>query len=274
MADFSVQEIDDGVGDYHFNRFRIVFSRPQMTLNMLVAHLLSFFPGYIKSDYAWAEWGDRNDDDGHPTIRFHGIAEVAGLNAAAPHSDWVARIWSDPNIGFTVHTLKRDFFDATEDIEAEGGSLLAAVAGLAVPIVGPIVAAGGGVGSVGPAVHYNRKHFLAGRRSWRIGSGGDFGLSNDVMVLETIAVERFSAHVYNVADMVVGLEGKVPLVWYAFLNNFANQNGLKLVDQALKSRWSKSQRGMGIQLTFDSLTNLKGDQEFLDALPLYRTILP
>jgi hypothetical protein len=94
-----------------------------------------------------------------------------------------------------VQTLKREFSDTKEDVET--GSSPTSIPGL-----GPIVGLA--------ATHYNRMHFLAGRRAWRIDNGSVFGLSNDVMVLETAAVERFSAHVFNAADSVIGLEKRFP----------------------------------------------------------------
>jgi hypothetical protein len=268
MADFTGLDVEDGVGDWHFNRFRIAFEPPKgISAIILASNLLVNFPTYINSDYATAKWGERKYGD-RRTVHFHGIAEVLGIDLGQPHSDWVAIVSLDPNaVGFTVQTLKREFTDIEEDGETTGGG---ALLGLAFPFIGVLEGAvlGATAGS-----HYNRMHFLAGRRAWRVDSGSVFGLSNTVMVLETVAVERFSAQVYDIADSVIGLEKRLPNVWLSFLNNFVNQTGLKHVDQALKPQWKKDSRAMYYQHAFGNVVGLMGDPEFLDVYKLYPRIL-
>ena len=250
MPDFTVQEVDTGVGNYHFNRLRIAF-RTSVPVQVLATNLFVNFPTYLENQYATVEWGDRGFN-GNRTLHFHGFAKVLGIDLAKPHNDWVGVKWWDPKVGFTVQTLKREFFDAFEDVMASAGGGLSGAA----------------------AVHYNRMHFLAGRRSWRIGEGPIFGASRDVIILETIAVERFSAHVYDLADSVVDLETKLPDVWISLLNNFVRISGYPAVLQTPKPRWKDKNRVNYIQLTFDSLKALKADLEFVDAYKLYPTILP
>src|SRR5262249_52508412 len=209
--------------------------------------------------YATAKWGDK-DHNGHQTIHFHGYAEYLGIDVGQPHTDWVAII-NQNAVSFTVQTLKREFLDLKEDIE------------VSLPFSEPMRVPGGLVGA-GAAVHYNRMHFLAGRRAWRIDNGSVFGLSNGVIVLETAAVERLSAHVFRMADVVIGLEKRVPDIWLAFLNNFVNKNGLKPVDQTPKPRWKKESGAMHIELKFGDQAGLTGDSEFMDANRLYLSLLP
>jgi hypothetical protein len=140
----------------------------------------------------------------------------------------------------------------------------------------------------------NRMHFLAGRRAWYIGRDSLFGLSNDVTVLETAAVERFSSQAFNIADSVIGLEKRVPDVWYAFLDNFIHQMSFKPVDQVLKPRWKRSSRAVysemagsrataaaynngravHIGLSFSTQLHMTSDPEFQDANRLYSRLLP
>ena len=272
MADFTELPVYGGVGDWHFNRFRIAFEPPKSATKVtLYANLLAYFPTYINSDYATAKWGDVKYN-GLKTVHFHGYAKYIGIDVGQPHTDWVAIVRLDPvAVGFTVQTLKREFLDVKEDGEttAAGGALVF------VPVVGPMLGLAGGAILGGTAgTHYNRMHFLAGRRAWRIDNGSVFGLSNNVMVLETVAVERFSAEVFNIADSVLALEKRLPNVWLAFLNNFVNQMGLKPVDQALKPRWKKDSRAMHIELSLANQVGLMGDPEFLDAYKLYPHLLP
>jgi hypothetical protein len=277
MADFTELPVYEGVGDWHFNRFRIAFEPPKRNnaAEWLFTDLLVHFPTFINSGYATAEWGHVKHN-GRYTIRFHGYAKVLGINLAGPHSDWVAIESLDPNgVAFTVQTLKREFSDAKED--GTTSVLGAVVANLPLPgnilrpVLGPVV---GAILGGGGSTHYNRMHFLAGRRAWRIGYGSVFGLSNDVMVLETVAVERFSAHAFNIADSVIGLKNRVPNVWFAFLYNFVNQMVLKPVDQIPKPRWKKEFLGMHIELSFDNQGSLMADPEFQNAHNLYPRLLP
>jgi hypothetical protein len=286
MADFSELPVDTGVGDYHFNRFRIAFQPPAGRDAKALGQLLyTNFPTYIKSDAATAEWSDRKFEDSK-TVHFHGFVYLPVYNPATgmaynrdvakPHSDWVAIEWLDPRtFSFTVQTLKREFVDAEEDTEsAAGGGALGYVVGLLAPQVHPVQTVVGALLGATNAVDYNRMHFLAGRRAWRIGEGSVFGLPNNVMVLETVAVERLSAEPYRIADQTIGIEKRVPDVWLPFLNNFVNLNGLRPVDQILKPRWKKDSGAMYIQLAYDSLSGLRGDPEFLDADRLYSALLP
>jgi hypothetical protein len=272
MADFTELLVYKGVGDWHFNRFRIAFEPSKVdSVQTLFTKLLVNFPSYINSSYATAQWGHVMHD-GRRTIHFQGYAKVLGINLAAPHSDWVAIEGLDPtSVGFTVQTLKREFLDVKEDGATTGlGAAIAFVPGIgtAIGLIGGAVL-GGTAGA-----HYNRMHFLAGRRSWRIDRGSLFGLSNDVTVLETVAVERFSSQTFNIADAVIGLEKRVPDVWFAFLDNFVNQMHLKPVDQVLRPRWKKGTRAVRIGLSFSNQAGLMADPEFQDANSYYPLLLP
>jgi hypothetical protein len=263
MADFTELTLDTGYGDYHFNRYRIAFQPlGKKTAAFLASDLTVRFPTYFNSSFAITEWGDHYHE-AQPTLHFHGFAKVLGIDLGAPHTDWVARFWMDQMVGFTVQTLKREFISAGEDIAA---FVPGVVAGAYNPIVGGIASYGG--------VHYNRMHFLAGRRSWRIGPGSVFGVPGNVVVMETIAVERFSSKVFMVPDFVLGLESKIPDIWIALLNNFVTMNGATVVPQTPGPRWKSKNRVDYVTLSFGSLAALKADPEFAAAFPLYPTILP
>jgi hypothetical protein len=267
MADFTALTIDTGVGDYHFNRFRIAFQPPNGKSAAALAHDMTFsFPKYLNSSFATVQESDK-EFDRKKALKFKGIAELCGVELPNPHHDWVGRVWVDGNVGFTGQTLKREFSDAGEDLEVVGDAITATfVPGFSNPTLMPSTAI--------QAIGLNRKHFLAGRRSWRIGEGKVFGVSGDVFVLETIAVERFSDGGYKVADLVIGLENRIPDVWIALLNNFVDQNNLTVVPQRIKGGWKNKNRVDFVQDSFDSLYDLWRDGEFQTAYPLYKTILP
>jgi len=259
MGDFTALTIDTGVGDIHLNRFRVAFQPSAgTTAATLASDFIDNFPTYLRSEFAIVQF-DRHTHEGKPTLHFHGYAKLLGIDLAAPHTDWVVREWVDRNVGFTAQTLKREFADVREDFPVDPfGGMLALVG----PVVGAVV------------THYNRMHFLAGRRSWRIGEGTVFGLSGDVIVLETVAVERFSAEAYNVGNWVIGLESKIPDIWITLLNNFVNKKGLTATLQTLKPRW-KNKIGVDyLQLSFDDIAHMKAEPEYIDIYKLYPTIIP
>jgi hypothetical protein len=270
MSDFTALPIDDGSGGIHFNRFRIAFQPPNGTsAATLAGDLINNFPTYFNSEFAKVEWGSRKHE-GKPTLHFHGYAKVLGLDLAKPHDDWVVRHWVDGNIGFTAQTLKREFFVAGDDL-GTGVPTGAFLLGPLLPVVGLI----GAVAATGVAIHYNRMHFLAGRRSWRISDGAVFGLPGNVIVFETVALERFSATAYRTANAVIGLESRIPNVWIALLNNFVNKKGLTVVPQTLKPRWKSKNRVDYLQLSFGDLEDVRpivAEPEVQNVLRLYPTI--
>ncbi|MPZ31310.1 MAG: hypothetical protein GEV13_09990 [Rhodospirillales bacterium] len=144
--------------------------------------------------------------------------------------------------------------------------------------VRPAVGLGGALLSGGAAVHVNRLHFLAGRRSWRIGEGAVFDpdLKDDAIILETAAVERFSSRAYSTADSVIDLQNKVPDICIAFLNNFVDKQGLPVFVQTLKPGWKRKNWANYLQLPFESFAQLRAAREYADliqALPDARSQL-
>jgi hypothetical protein len=278
MADFTVLPVYDGVGPYHFNRYRVVFqNRPGLSVANLAADFVRNFPQYLNSDYATVDWGGTRTFNSKPTLKFHGFLKYFGgrIDIAQPHNDWVVQEWCNPSVGFTAQTLKREFFDLGEDGEASVGAAVpggAIGAGVGGAVIGIVTAVGVAAG----AVHYNRMHFLAGRRSWRVGDGTAFGVKGDVSVLETIAVERFSARFYQTGDHVLALEEKIPDIWIANLNNFIKKWGLNPIGQSLRANWKTKYRNIYyfVKIDFKDLDSLRAHPEFLDAYPLFRTILP
>ena len=116
MGDFTTLPVDSGVGDYHFNRFRIAFqARGPLSAEALAADLIDRFPKHFKSAYAEVLPSGRSHE-GKPTIHFHGNAKFLVFDLAKPHDDWVVQQWVDRKIGFTAQTLKRNFFVAGDDV--------------------------------------------------------------------------------------------------------------------------------------------------------------
>ena len=131
--------------------------------------------------------------------------------------------WSDPNLGFTAQTLQRRFLD-----KDDGQAALAA--GGAAALGGPIAAV-----AADDAMGANCKHFLAGRRSWKLTDGTMFGLPQSLHVLETAAVERFSCRTYQASNIGGMTENKIPPIWIANLANFVDRPGYEVIPQPITS---------------------------------------
>lgn len=271
MPDFTLLPVYDGVGPFHFNRYRVVFEKPAATSAKALSNdYVSQFPNYFNSQYASVQWGSRNYL-GKPTLKFHGYFRKLGVDVAQPHHDWVEREWCDPDVGFTAQTLKREFFDPVDDGEAAaGGSALGYR-----PSVVPYEPVTGIAGAIA-AVHYNRMHFLAGRRSWRMDEGIVFGETANTCVLETIAVEQFSARVFALSDAALGMEKFIPNIWIANLTNYVRMRGLVTLPSVKQnsSGWKNKTSVYFFVQNFPNLASLNANQEFQDAYPLYNTILP
>jgi hypothetical protein len=229
MADFVALPVYNGVASYHCNRFRIAFRKPadwtssKLAAMALAADFVTSFPKYLNSPAAAVEFAKRTFE-GKPTVRFQGIVKLAGFNAAAPHQDWVVRQVVDTTRGFTAQTLRRLFLEA-----AEKAILAGSVIG---GPFGPIAAA--------DFVAVNQKRFLAGRRSWVVTQGREFGMTDpDVIVIETAAIERFSDEHYSLADKAIGMEAKIPSIWVNNLSNFVKTCGyrLEVLDEQPRSGW-------------------------------------
>ena len=118
LADFTALPVYGGVGDWHFNRYRVVFRRPpQVTKQFLANDFVINFPQYLTSYYATVVRADKTFES-QPTLHFHGYKTSPLLNVilgvspleidiAKPHTDWVAKIDDNDNLGFTAQTLKR-----------------------------------------------------------------------------------------------------------------------------------------------------------------------
>ena len=261
MTDFTALPVYNGVGPYHFNRYRVVFSRPPGTSKeSLARRFTSGFPHYFNSRHATVVFHADKTFDAKPTFEFHGIIQKLGVNIAKPHNDWVARIQFNPDVGFTAQTLKREFLVTDDNLPA---------------IVGGVI--GGGTTGAESAVHLNQMHFLAGRRSWRLDSGSAFGVPGDVCVLETAAVERFSSQFFVAGDIAFHLEELIPAIWIANLGNFVRMCRLTTVEQDTRKPWEVVDHNLNISkliISSPTIEELKKNPEFIEAYRLYPTLLP
>ena len=272
MQDFVDLKVQFGVGDYHLNRYRVVFTGPPgKTSAMLAQEFVNGFPTFFSSPYANVERTSKRFGNS-PTLKFHGFMRVLGIDLGHPHHDWVVQGWSDPNLGFTAQTLQRRFLDKDDgqaSLAAGGGTVLGTV--VAGPAGGLIADAAGG-----DVVGANLKPFLEGRRSWKLTEGTMFGLPQPLHVLETAAVERFSCRTYQASNIGGMTENKIPPIWIANLANFVDRPGFQVIPQPITSTaplpggaWTQGRSDKGfpvnyLRMNFTDLKSLMGSNQFHD----------
>jgi hypothetical protein len=285
MGDFLTLPVDIGEGPYHFNRYRIAFEKPaNISKEDLAADFVRNFPSYFNSQFATVDDKTGRDFHGRPTLKFHGISDFLGLHDFGRyHNDWVVQLNVNPR-GFLVQTLERTFRlseDAKMAVQgAIGGAVPGAITGAAAGGIASSWAGGlgavpgalvfGGVGAVAggvPAYNANFKHFLAGRRSWRLDDASVFGVSGNFLILETAAVERFSCEFYLLNDKIQNLEAKVPDIWNAMLSNFVGKRGLTIATTPMPgAAWLHSsayKTDYVVKNSYDTISGLRSDAEFI-----------
>ena len=261
MSDFRELPVQKGVGDWHFNRFRILFEPPKgITQQFLAADFCQKFPNHFNSRLAQVEFTSRTFA-GKRTLRFHGVDRALGIDLASPHHDWVYIADINPTLGFTAQTLQRNFTDLHDDVAAGVGGFA----------INPAAATA--------AVELNRKHFLAGRRSWRLDHSEVFGYKPGFLVLETIAVERFSDPMFLAMNLKFNhLEKMIPPIWATLLTQSVRDWSATIVHHPLpRPGWTRSGTFDVYQYVNNNLksqNDLQGSAEFHDAFALFPTIIP
>jgi hypothetical protein len=159
---------------------------------------------------------------------------VAGTDLGAQHNDWVFIKYKLPGACMTAQTLRRKWSSLSED--GPNGNM-------------------GFPAYVGPGLYVNQFHFLAGRRSWAIGPAKSFSVNrDDIGIIETAAVERFSLDLYTKVDSIIDIEKMIPPIWVTQLGNFVRTTP-KIQEVAVNENWRKLNGVSFQQITF-------GDQDY------------
>jgi hypothetical protein len=259
----------DGTGKYHVNQFRIYFYPAGVQKKDLVRKMYVDFPRifsgntpYSEIGSWWKRWGKGYEAKNIPTgglVKNGAVAKFDGgqytkgpiikfvfdqkalwgaVDILDFHDDWVGVVWSDESKGFAVQTLRN----------------VALVRTAALASLGPVGAAGLGFETI------NDDHFLAGRRSWIIGTDPPALRSTYKMTLlekkneyvcaplfyfETAAIERYSGMVYRLmgehsfgggkydrGNEGVGLfpnfRSSIRHLWSVLLTNYVLANGFTM----------------------------------------------
>lgn len=256
MSKLAPLPIEEGIGPYHVNQFRVYFKPLRRsddrleTVETLAGDFIDKFPIYFnRKNLATVILRPDIEFLNNPSLRFLIDLRVKILNIDLPdiHPDWVGIVWKDPTVGFAVQTLKRNFDEPFEqEFRLTAESLLAQC--LVNIFVGPVVLS---PQMIEVYLMLNRMHFLAGRRSWIIksvpnlsqgsmrpqdrskesahiltGNSHKFvaGPMHPIFYLETAAVERYSSFWYRLAahdpGIVMKMREAVSKIWINLLNNY------------------------------------------------------
>jgi hypothetical protein len=158
------------------------------------------------------------------------------------HTDSVGHVYSPKLHEITVQTLKREYLTA-DDYRIRNLVTVTVVALLASVLASNIATAPLALllgiervrdyvagWFVAKAIDINQYHFLAGRRSFRMGTAAEFGLTGSHWVFETAAVEAYSNAVFQAATdyAMGGAASNVEPVWVEQGNRIAALYGRRI----------------------------------------------
>jgi len=214
--------ITDGVGEFHTNHF-IGYSAYEEVDPMRAAFRAARFTKVFQQNFC-AIFSEKNVATAvlHPDIKHQGDSTVefrvsgnVGNSAEKAgglfHSDWVVMRSDSASASFYGTTLRRDW-------KYPGEALLAA----AVAVVGAKAKSASGkekpvTQAVGDRlVKVNQHHFLAGRRSWKVG----YDAALHRFYVETAAFERNSLCEYHVVEEFQVMREAIVKLWTNLVDNF------------------------------------------------------
>jgi hypothetical protein len=203
----SLSTIRDGVGDYHMNHF-IAYFEPYVDkfkpVNSIKFFYQEFCNIFSSNNVAKVSLDRTRKFQELDVVKFTiggNLGNFWQQLIGEPHDDWVAMQMAGDGQSFYGTTLKRMWLEPIDAI------LLAGInAGLPLlgPLLGPIV------------VEANMRHFLAGRRSWRVG----LNRSLNLYYVETAAFERSSHDFYQGAELTGLLRESIRDLWTYLLENY------------------------------------------------------
>jgi hypothetical protein len=237
----------DGSGDYHINHFICYFTiyglahskgeGENIALSLTndfsnVQKFCSIFSHYnIASVAPGTSPHSKLGTDATVEFKIGGNAGDAAQKAAGLlHSDWVVmRRDAVAQFGavksFHGDTLLR-YWETEFEKSVDGANKIRAAWVLALS-AGPIDAIAVHLladWAIHELIAMNRRHFLAGTRSWRVGYDKVF----DSFFVETITVERFSDSFYEMLDgYAFDYHADVPRIWSHLLNNYIKLSAYK-----------------------------------------------
>lgn len=223
FTELSPHRVEDGVGPYHINHFIAYFTLDKVYKSpMSWEHFFQNFPEIfnrkllekgrelIKNEAFVTK--SKYQFKNNPTVQFISSDQYKMLL----HQDWVSLQTDLPTKTFFGRTLKREWKNFSDD-ELVNPFLkffreLAKSSGLDIPLDNEYL------------MGVNRRHFLAGRRSWTAGKLP----SSKLYYVETAAFERYSHILYQAAEGAMGFRESIVNIWTKLILNFASFYGAEL----------------------------------------------
>lgn len=214
--------ITGGVGEFHTNHF-IGYSAYENVDPVRAALRAARLTEVFRQNFC-AIFAEKNVATAvlHPDIKHQGDSTVefrvggnVGNSAEKAgglfHSDWVVMRWDAASTSFYGTTLRRDWKYPGEALLA---AALAIVGAKDKPASGKEKPVAQAIGD--RLVEVNQHHFLAGRRSWKVGY-------DDVLhrfYVETAAFERNSLCEYHVVEEFQVMRESIVKLWTNLVDNF------------------------------------------------------
>jgi hypothetical protein len=211
--------ITGGVGPFHTNHFvgysgfeKVDPTRAALKAARLTTWLRENFCAVFseKNIAAAAPYPERKFD-GSPTVEFTiggNLGSSLEKLAGEVHSDWVVMREDEPSTSFYGSTLKREWLTPVEDnvLTALDVKRMLRPKGKPTPAEDVVTER---------MIFVNQHHFLAGRRSWKVG----YDAKLYRFYVETAAFERSSLCEYSVAEESGVLRESVVGLWTNLIDN-------------------------------------------------------
>lgn len=218
----------DGVGDYHVNHF-VGYGAYLKSPGKLVATMnQKFYDQFIELFSPNKATADRGDYlfHGDDTIEF-GIGGKRGSFVeklgGLLHSDWVSMQMSTDGESFYASTLKRNWLlpleKAAVDLDEDMRGF----------------------------IEVNQHHFLAGRRSFKIGYSEEMSR----LYIETAALERSSLCEYNVIERTGALRAVIIDLWTHLIENVQKRHGKWISPTELPKTYQGIRKGYQVKRKVD-----------------------
>ncbi|MDB5227531.1 MAG: hypothetical protein JWN78_1724 [Bacteroidota bacterium] len=228
-SDFSyLSPIFNGAGDYHFNHFIAYIDPLQNDLPTIESFYEKFCNVFSLENIAKVMESERSFN-GHPAFKFtlggnigNKIKKIIGFF----HDDWVAMQMFKDGKSFYATTLKREWNEPMDNIVFNALETINPLEPLKNIMMSDVLVDSSPLLSTSYRliVDLNKKHFLAGRRSWSLGYDSIIKL----YYVETAALERNSDIIYSGLVKAGGMRQDIIDLWANLLANFAPVFGIHL----------------------------------------------
>ncbi len=213
----------DGIGDYHVNHFIGYFHLSPVEGADLASLTRRFYrrfcPIFSARNIAEATTGERKFK-GLDTVKFQiggNLGDLLDQGLGLLHQDWVSMQMDRTGTSFYATTLRRLWLEPWERL------FLAFPVNPLMPALTPFPLS---PEKKAEAITTNQHHFLAGRRSWRLGYDAELNL----YFVDTATIERSSREEYRILEETGSLRKDIIALWTHLVENFVEDIQAKLIE--------------------------------------------